>query len=420
MPAGTIALTNNSSAATGTGTSFDTEISAGDFLSAVVGQVRYTLGIKSVDSATGITLIRPFNGPSASGLAWTPIPRDVLVDTTAQIAADQGFVIRGFVLDKANWQQVFSDEDDITVTLPDGSQFQGPSWRKISELLATLDVGSITEIAAQIHADAEQVATDKPIIVQAKNDAMAANAAAQQAEEGARAADQSAQQSKADATTQAEIAKTEADRAKAEADRAAAANPANSMLKAQNLNDVADKAESRNNLEVFSKQETKALLDACFPIGIPVYWPSATLPDNSTYGIKFLRWNGGVFSTTTYPKLAAIFTSGTLPDARGDVLRVWDDSRGIDPSRTLLSEQASAAPNIKGHVAFSARSGGATSSTGAFTSAASISANTGSSTAAPTFDGADFDAKLSSSVYQDGITELRVRNMALNFIVRAN
>lgn len=249
MPAGTIALTNNSSAATGTGTSFDTELSAGDFLSAVVGQVRYTLGIKSVDSSTGITLIRPFNGPSASGLAWTPIPRDVLVDTTAQIAADQGLVIRGFVLDKANWQQVFSDEQDITVTLPDGSQFQGPSWKKIADLLATLDVGSITEIAAQIHADAEQVATDKPIIVQAKTDAAAANAAAQQAKEGAQTANAAAQQAKTDATNQAGIAKTEADRAKAEADRAAASNPANYLVKGSNLSDLADKGQALINLQ---------------------------------------------------------------------------------------------------------------------------------------------------------------------------
>ncbi|MFK8259091.1 hypothetical protein ACFL9S_15060 [Erwinia sp. AnSW2-5] len=248
MPAGTIALTNNSSAATGTGTSFDTELSAGDFLSAVVGQVRYTLGIKSVDSVTGITLIRPFNGPSASGLAWTPIPRDVLVDTTAQIAADQGLVIRGFVLDKANWQQVFSEEEDITVTLPDGSQFQGPSWRKISELLATLDVGSITELAAEIHADADQVATDKPIILQAADDAIAANNAAQQAKEGTQTANAAAQQAKADATTQAGIAKTEADRAKTEADRAAASNPDNSLLKVNNLSDVNNTATARGNI----------------------------------------------------------------------------------------------------------------------------------------------------------------------------
>ena len=37
MPAGTIKLTNNSAAVTGTGTSFTTELAANDFLVAVVG-----------------------------------------------------------------------------------------------------------------------------------------------------------------------------------------------------------------------------------------------------------------------------------------------------------------------------------------------------------------------------------------------
>ncbi len=393
MPAGTIALTNNSSAATGTGTAFDTELSAGDFLSAVVGQVRYTLGIKSVDSATGITLILPFNGPSASGLAWTPIPRDVLVATTAQIAADQGLIIRGFVLDKANWQQVFSDEDDITVTLPDGTQFTGPSWRKISELLAGLDPVGLQQIVDQVNSDSKQVSADKQATSQAKTDALSArddavaakNAASSSATQSAGSAT-SAGSSATTATNQATIATDQAVKAKAEADRASQSG--------------------------VSMTDVKALIDACIPVGVPFLWPGSTLPDNATYGIKFLRYNGGSFNTSTYPKLAELHSSGVLPDARGDAIRVWDDGRGVDASRTLLSEQLDAMQNIVGF--FTAKST-TTAAVGAFSKDGPFS-DGAMGTGTGNFYNVNFDA---SKVVRTS-SETRMRNMAFNLIVRAN
>lgn len=135
MPAGTIKLTNNSTSVTGTGTSFTTELAANDFLVVVVGGVTYTLGVKSVESNTGLTLATAYNGPTTTGLAWTPIPNGTLVGITAQVAADVAKAIRGLNLDKANWQQVFSATGNITVTLPDGSQFAGPSWGNITTSL---------------------------------------------------------------------------------------------------------------------------------------------------------------------------------------------------------------------------------------------------------------------------------------------
>ncbi|NKG32507.1 hypothetical protein FVB43_20965 [Erwinia rhapontici] len=429
MPAGTIALTNNSSAATGTGTSFDTELNAGDFLSAVVGQVRYTLGIKSVDSATGITLIRPFNGPSTSGLAWTPIPRDVLVDTTAQIAADQGLVIRGFLLDKANWQQVFSDEDDITVTLPDGSQFQGPSWRKISELLATLDVGSITEIAAQIHADAEQVASDSSIAESAKTDAVYANENAQQAKTDAQAANTSAQQAKADATTQAEIATTEADRAKAEADRAAASNPDNSLLKSQNLSDLPDKSVSRNNLDVYSRAEVDGKGGGY--VGRVFWHPLRTsVPGGNSPGDGQM-----VNRTGTYASVWAECAAGRLPvvtdavwladptkrgcysSGDGSTTFRFPDYNGVQsgsiPAPVMRGDggltdgtiQQNAAPAIRGSVGGYWRA--ITAPDGAFAASAPVSSNT-AGTATSTYTDTNFDAGRSSLAYgRDGALEVR-------------
>lgn len=136
MPAGTIALTNNSTAVTGSGTSFTTELKANDFIVAVVGGVTYTLGVQSVNSATGVSLITAYNGPTASGIAWTAVPNAALVGITAQVAADVAKAIRGLNLDKANWQQVFSGSGTITVNLPDGTSWQGPAWNGIASTVA--------------------------------------------------------------------------------------------------------------------------------------------------------------------------------------------------------------------------------------------------------------------------------------------
>lgn len=137
MPAGTIALTNNSTSVTGSGTSFTTELKANDFIVAVVGGITYTLGVQSVNSATGVTLITAYNGPNASGVAWTAVPNAALVGITAQVAADVAKAIRGLNLDKANWQQIYSASGNITVTLPDGSQYTGPAWNSITSTMLT-------------------------------------------------------------------------------------------------------------------------------------------------------------------------------------------------------------------------------------------------------------------------------------------
>ncbi|UIL51505.1 tail fiber domain-containing protein [Pantoea agglomerans] len=138
MPAGTIALTNNSTAVNGSGTNFSSELKANDFLITIVGGVTYTLAVQSVNSATGLTLITAYNGPTTSGVAWTALPNGAMVGIPAQTAADTARAIRGLNLDKANWQQVYSASGNITVTLPDGSQYSGPSWSSLSKSLAGL------------------------------------------------------------------------------------------------------------------------------------------------------------------------------------------------------------------------------------------------------------------------------------------
>lgn len=132
MPAGTIALTNNSTAVTGSGTNFSSELKANDFIVTVVGGVTYTLGVQSVNSATGVTLTTAYNGPTISGLSWTAVPNAALVGITSQVAADVARAIRGLNLDKANWQQIFSGTGNVTVTLPDGTSWTGPAWNGIA------------------------------------------------------------------------------------------------------------------------------------------------------------------------------------------------------------------------------------------------------------------------------------------------
>lgn len=78
-------------------------------------------------------------------------------------------------------------------------------------------------------------------------------------------------------------------------------------------------------------------------IGVPFFWPSAAMPNtviDSWSSMVFLKFNGAKFSATDYPVLAKVFPALALPDARGDFIRIWDDGRGIDVGRTLLSGQS--------------------------------------------------------------------------------
>lgn len=143
MSAGTIALTNNSASVTGSGTAFTADLKPNDFIVSIVGGVTYTLGIKSIESATALTLISNYGGPTASGQSWTAVPNATLVGITAQVASDVAKAIRGLNLDKANWQQVYSGSGNITVTLPDGSTFTGPSWNYLATTAATKVSGAV-------------------------------------------------------------------------------------------------------------------------------------------------------------------------------------------------------------------------------------------------------------------------------------
>ena len=235
MSAGTITLANNSNAVAGIDTSFTTELAVGDFIVVTTGGVTYTLPVKSIESDTALTLARNYNGPAVTAGAWTAMPRDTLNRISAQIAADTAYIIRQRVLEVDNWYQLLEVNGEVTIKMADGSSYTGPSWLKLIDVMKEMQIDQIIPIAEQIRADAQLVAEDKPVIIQAKEDAEAAATAAAASEENAATSEDNAASS-------ASTASTKADEAAESARQAAESNPANYLLKDNNLQDLADRA----------------------------------------------------------------------------------------------------------------------------------------------------------------------------------
>ncbi|HGC1898593.1 TPA: integrase [Escherichia coli] len=142
-------------------------------------------------------------------------------------------------------------------------------------------------------------------------------------------------------------------------------------------------------------------------IGVPFFWPSAAMPNtviDSWSSMVFLKFNGAKFSATDYPVLAKVFPSLVLPEARGDFIRIWDDGRGADGGRELLSWQA--ATN------FSQFAGNIGEGAGH-----AINFHDGIAGNQPGFSRFNF----TSNSVGDGVNfvAVRPRNIAFNFLVRA-
>ncbi|UGO49997.1 putative tail tip protein [Escherichia phage vB_EcoD_Pubbukkers] len=138
MAAGTLSVTNNSKAVVGVGTTF-TSFNAGDFLTLVVGQVPYTVAIASIESETALTLVLPFDGPTATGLAWDGVKRDTMSLATMGVTVQAQKALRLMIADENNWRAIFGDAEEITVTLPNGQVMQGMSWGYLSQLMKQID-----------------------------------------------------------------------------------------------------------------------------------------------------------------------------------------------------------------------------------------------------------------------------------------
>ena len=178
---------------------------------------------------------------------------------------------------------------------------------------------------------------------------------------------------------------------------------AEKLAKDQNGADIPDKAAFLQNLGL---GEGSAL-----PVGVPVPWPSATPPTG------WLKCNGAPFSAAQYPKLALAYPSLALPDLRGEFIRGWDDGRGIDAGREILSAQGDAIRNIVGHISCVRRGSGFSDlKDGAFRYDSNWSTKIKG-------DGVEDDwgsvVSFDASRVVPTAPENRPRSIAFNFIVRA-
>ncbi|CAH3588070.1 hypothetical protein AI2668V1_1328 [Citrobacter freundii] len=168
--------------------------------------------------------------------------------------------------------------------------------------------------------------------------------------------------------------------------------------------DIVGKATVADVLTYLGLGEGSAL-----PVGVPVPWPSATPPTG------WLKCNGAAFSAEEYPELAKAYPTNKLPDLRGEFIRGWDDGRGVDSGRALLSAQSDTLQNITGSF-LDMTTGPNNNTVGAFTSS-TLTPNLASIATGGAYKQANyyFDA---SRVARTS-TETRARNIAFNFIVRA-
>ncbi|MDC9818571.1 phage tail protein [Pectobacterium polonicum] len=145
--------------------------------------------------------------------------------------------------------------------------------------------------------------------------------------------------------------------------------------------------------------------------GIPLPFPGAVAPTG------WLKCNGQSFSKTLYPILASRYPSGVLPDLRGEFVRGWDDGRGADAGRALLSVQGDAIRSHKHSITMSHEPAGTKDSSG-------FPATDGSepfivhSETNPDGSVSDTTGK-GNPLHSFGGNETRPRNIAFNYIVRA-
>ncbi|ACZ76650.1 Tail Collar domain protein [Dickeya parazeae Ech586] len=184
------------------------------------------------------------------------------------------------------------------------------------------------------------------------------------------------------------------------------------LLKEQNGADIADKSAFLANLGL---SDTLKIADI---VGIPLPWPQATPPAG------WLKCNGQAFDKNAFPKLAQVYPGGVLPDLRGEFIRGWDDGRGVDVARELLSWQKGTLtvsdPNLT------------SVNVGTLIHGNNDSANTYKSMGFDIVNKADYDMlraalnvessgaqDLDSYGWQFGYGATRPRNIAFSYIVRA-
>ncbi|MFJ5337666.1 phage tail protein [Pectobacterium sp. CHL-2024] len=153
--------------------------------------------------------------------------------------------------------------------------------------------------------------------------------------------------------------------------------------------------------------------------GMPQLFPGAVAPEG------WLKCNGQAFDKSLYPILASRYPSSFLPDLRGEFVRGWDDGRGVDAGRALMSAQGDAIRNITGSLFYGYDADGkikTNSSAGALyydESEKLRDTDIYLSVVNSSDANAWYRSKLDASRVVPTANENRPRNIAFNYIVRA-
>nr|WP_315903411.1 tail fiber protein [Photorhabdus kleinii] len=166
---------------------------------------------------------------------------------------------------------------------------------------------------------------------------------------------------------------------------------------------------------VQKKSGMLAMLDDInVPVGVPLPYPHRYTPAG------YLTCNGQSFDKSLYPKLAEAYPNGRVPDLRGEFIRGWDDSRGVDPGRVCGTWQGDAIRNITGRldVRLDGKFSIVNDASGSFTQTRDASSGLYCMQEANYVRGAD-NVTFDASRVVPTANENRPRNVAFNYIVRA-
>ena len=154
---------------------------------------------------------------------------------------------------------------------------------------------------------------------------------------------------------------------------------------------------------------TTANINNYLPVGVPLPWPTNQPPAG------WLECNGSTFDKNKFPKLAVAYPTGILPDLRGEFIRGWDNARGVDPGRGILSWQGDAIRNMVGSMGFTELNRGVQTSGAFYVSANPYASMTYHSRGDGFNTVVTFDASRTVPVSHDN----HPRNVAFMYIVKA-
>ena len=163
---------------------------------------------------------------------------------------------------------------------------------------------------------------------------------------------------------------------------------------------IVDDLSTGGSTKLLSAEQGKVLSDLLDVLNYcPIAYPKSMPPSG------YLAMMGQAISQATYPKLYALY-GATLPDMRGMFIRGWDNGRGLDSGRMLLSYQADEIKSHDHYQAFGGFYAGRYQTVDGFASSNSEATNGSVSTKAVTTS-------------TTGGTETRPKNIVFNFIVKA-